>query len=63
MSPAIPADCVLPTPVEELRITSADGTALHAEVHGDPAAPTVLLAHGWTCSIAFWAPVIRQLAA
>ncbi|MFD0262258.1 alpha/beta fold hydrolase [Kitasatospora indigofera] len=62
MSPAIPADCVPPTPVEELRITSADGTALHAEVHGDPAAPTVLLAHGWTCSIAFWAPVIRQLA-
>ncbi|MCX5209604.1 alpha/beta hydrolase [Kitasatospora sp. NBC_00240] len=62
MSPAIPADCVPPTPVEELRIRSADGTELHAEVHGDPAAPTVLLAHGWTCSIAFWAPVIRQLA-
>ncbi|MFC9324410.1 alpha/beta fold hydrolase [Kitasatospora sp. NPDC057015] len=62
MSPAIPDDCVPPTPVEVLRIRSADGTELHAEVHGEPGAPTVLLAHGWTCSIAFWAPVIRRLA-
>ncbi|MFC8447986.1 alpha/beta fold hydrolase [Kitasatospora sp. NPDC057223] len=62
MSPAIPADCVLPTPVEELSIRSADGTRLHAEVHGPAGAPTVVLAHGWTCSTAFWAPVINQLA-
>ena len=62
MSPAIPTDCVLPTPVEELSIRSADGTRLHAEVYGPTGAPTVVLAHGWTCSIAFWAPVINQLA-
>ena len=62
MSPAIPADCVLPTPADELRIRSADGTWLHAEVYGTAGAPTVVLAHGWTCSIAFWAPVIHQLA-
>ena len=61
MSPAIPADCVLPAPAEELGIRSADGTPLHAQVYGTPGAPTVVLAHGWTCSIAFWAPVIHQL--
>ncbi|MEU6233984.1 alpha/beta hydrolase [Kitasatospora sp. NPDC047058] len=62
MSPALPADCVPPTPVQELDVRSADGIRLHVEVHGQPAAPTVVLAHGWTCSTAFWAPVIRRLA-
>ncbi|MFF1908310.1 alpha/beta fold hydrolase [Kitasatospora sp. NPDC058218] len=62
MSPAIPADCVLPAPAEELEIRSADGSRLHAEIHGQPGAPTVVLAHGWTCSTAFWAPVINRLA-
>ncbi|UNO44085.1 alpha/beta hydrolase [Streptomyces sp. MST-110588] len=28
-----------------------------------PAVPTVVLSHGWTCSTAFWAPVVRDLAA
>ncbi|MFG2905561.1 alpha/beta fold hydrolase [Kitasatospora sp. NPDC048286] len=51
-----------PVPAEELSIRSADGIRLHAEVHGRPGAPTVVLAHGWTCSTAFWAPVIRRLA-
>ncbi|MFJ6620650.1 alpha/beta fold hydrolase [Kitasatospora sp. NPDC091335] len=51
-----------PAPVEELSIRSADGIRLHAEVHGQPGAPTVVLAHGWTCSTAFWAPVIRELS-
>ncbi|MFJ7905733.1 alpha/beta fold hydrolase [Kitasatospora sp. NPDC096204] len=51
-----------PLPAEELSIRSADGIRLHAEVHGRPDAPTVVLAHGWTCSTAFWAPVIRRLA-
>ncbi|MFJ9444167.1 alpha/beta fold hydrolase [Kitasatospora sp. NPDC101235] len=49
-------------PVEELAVRSADGIRLHVEVHGQPGAPTVVLAHGWTCSTAFWAPVIRRLA-
>jgi pimeloyl-ACP methyl ester carboxylesterase len=30
-------------------------------VHGPKGAPTVVLIHGWTCRIAFWAPVIRAL--
>ncbi|AUY48952.1 alpha/beta hydrolase [Streptomyces sp. CB01881] len=62
MRPAIPTDHVPPTPAEELDVLSADGIRLHVEIHGRPAAPTVLLAHGWTCSTAFWAPVIRRLA-
>ncbi|MFB7464190.1 alpha/beta fold hydrolase [Streptomyces sp. NPDC056224] len=41
---------------------SADGARLHVEVHGDEGAPAVVLAHGWTCSTAFWAAQIRELA-
>ncbi|MEU3958839.1 alpha/beta hydrolase [Streptomyces buecherae] len=51
-----------PTPDRELTVTSADGAPLHVEEYGPGGAPTVVLAHGWTCSIAFWAPVIRELA-
>ncbi len=49
-------------PVRELTVTSADGAPLHVEEYGPGGAPTVALAHGWTCSIAFWAPVIRELS-
>lgn len=54
-----------PAPVRELTAVSADGARLHVEVHGpvDAVAPTVVLAHGWTCSTAFWAAQIRDLAA
>ncbi|MFD0273071.1 alpha/beta fold hydrolase [Kitasatospora sp. NPDC127111] len=62
MSPALPADCVPPTPAQVWDVRSADGIRLHVEIHGQPAAPTIVLAHGWTCSTAFWAPVIRRLA-
>ncbi|MGW7411452.1 alpha/beta fold hydrolase [Streptomyces sp. NPDC054863] len=48
--------------VRELTVTSADGARLHVEVYGQDGAPTVVLAHGWTCSIAFWAAQIRELA-
>lgn len=50
-----------PVPEVRLRIPSADGTQLNVEVHGPDGAPTVVLVHGWTCQIAFWAPVIRIL--
>ncbi|MFJ9726097.1 alpha/beta fold hydrolase [Streptomyces sp. NPDC101209] len=52
-----------PEPVRVLTATSADGAALHVEVHGPEDAPPVVLAHGWTCSTAFWAAQIRDLAA
>ncbi|MGW9449986.1 alpha/beta fold hydrolase [Streptomyces sp. NPDC055632] len=47
----------------ELTVTSTDGSRIHVEVYGPEGAPAVVLAHGWTCSIAFWAEQIRALAA
>ncbi|MFD3551372.1 alpha/beta fold hydrolase [Streptomyces goshikiensis] len=51
-----------PAARRELVAASADGSRLHVEVHGDEDAPAVVLAHGWTCSTAFWAAQIRELA-
>jgi pimeloyl-ACP methyl ester carboxylesterase len=45
-----------------LSIRSADGTMLHAEQFGSPEAVTVVLAHGWTESLAFWTYQIRALS-
>ncbi|NLU70016.1 alpha/beta hydrolase [Streptomyces sp. HNM0574] len=53
----------LPVPTRELSAVSADGVRIHTEVFGDESDPAIVLAHGWTCSIAFWAPVIRELTA
>ncbi|MEU0372472.1 alpha/beta hydrolase [Streptomyces sp. NPDC006283] len=58
----------------ELTAVSADGARIHVEVHGPDGgtsqaaggsggAPTVVFAHGWTCSTLFWAAQIRDLAA
>ncbi|MFE6839299.1 alpha/beta fold hydrolase [Streptomyces sp. NPDC057705] len=52
-----------PAARRELVADSADGARLHVEVHGDEGAPAVVLAHGWTCSTAFWAAQVRALAA
>ncbi|GAA1433678.1 alpha/beta hydrolase [Streptomyces thermospinosisporus] len=52
-----------PPAARELTAVSADGARLHVEVHGPDDAPAVVLAHGWTCSTAFWAAQIRELAA
>jgi pimeloyl-ACP methyl ester carboxylesterase len=68
MSRTTPAPTDPYAPVEPgrvLTVTSADGAVLHVEVHGpvdNPAAPAVVLAHGWTCSTAFWAAQIRELS-
>lgn len=51
-----------PVPVRALTARSADGAHLHVEVHGPENAPPVVLAHGWTCSTAFWAAQIRELS-
>ncbi|MEU3791851.1 alpha/beta hydrolase [Streptomyces fructofermentans] len=51
-----------PAAGRELTAESADGARIHVEVHGPEDAPAVVLAHGWTCSTAFWAAQIRDLA-
>ncbi|MFG3117406.1 alpha/beta fold hydrolase [Streptomyces sp. NPDC048197] len=51
-----------PVPRTSTEVTSADGARVYAETHGPEDAPAVVLAHGWTCSTAFWAPVVRDLA-
>ncbi|MFF5440713.1 alpha/beta fold hydrolase [Streptomyces achromogenes] len=62
-TPAAPGPCDPPVPARTLTAVSADGARLHVEVHGPEDAPAVVLAHGWTCSTAFWAAQIRDLAA
>jgi pimeloyl-ACP methyl ester carboxylesterase len=49
-------------PRAERTVRSADGTALHVAEYGPEHAPTVVLSHGWTCSIEYWTPVIRALS-
>ncbi|MGW3089606.1 alpha/beta fold hydrolase [Streptomyces sp. NPDC001108] len=51
-----------PVPERELTVRSADGARIHVEVHGPQDAPTVVLAHGWTCSTRFWDAQIRALS-
>ncbi|EST32936.1 hypothetical protein N566_19750 [Streptomycetaceae bacterium MP113-05] len=52
-----------PVPRLTTQAVSADGAELHVEEHGPADGAAVVLAHGWTCSTAFWAPVIRSLTA
>jgi pimeloyl-ACP methyl ester carboxylesterase len=43
-------------------VRSPDGTSLHAEIAGRQDAPTIVLAHGWTCALRFWQQQVRDLA-
>lgn len=52
-----------PAPRRTTTAVSADGAILHVEEHGADDGPAVVLVHGWTCSTAFWAPVVRALTA
>ncbi|HEX6538803.1 MAG TPA: alpha/beta hydrolase [Candidatus Dormibacteraeota bacterium] len=53
----------LNTPLDgrAVEVTSADGTRIHAEVHGPDDAPTVLLVPGWLESLDLWHHQIRAL--
>lgn len=57
------AELARPVSSAPLSVTSADGTGLHAEVFGPTGAPTVVLVHGWCCSIPFWHYQLRDLSA
>lgn len=49
-------------PRVERTVHSSDGTSLRVTEYGPADAPTVVLAHGWTCAIEFWTYQIRALA-
>jgi pimeloyl-ACP methyl ester carboxylesterase len=53
---------IRPHKERELTAISADGSRIHVEVHGDAGRPAVVLAHGWTCSVRFWAAQLAELA-
>jgi pimeloyl-ACP methyl ester carboxylesterase len=48
---------------DPLKLASADGTLLHAEVFGARERPTIVLVPGWTETIELWTYVIRELRA
>jgi pimeloyl-ACP methyl ester carboxylesterase len=63
---ADPLKAVLDTPLEDrvkevVEVVAADGTTLHAEVFGPDGAPTVVLVHGWTCTLEIWTHQIQAL--
>lgn len=57
---SLPYEAVQPRAVRS--VVSADGTRVHVEEYGRADGPTVVLAHGWTCSTVFWAPLVRALS-
>lgn len=63
MTTAVRSSLLHSVPEARLRAVSRDGTGLSVELHGQARsdAPAVVLIHGWVCSAACWAPVIRSL--
>lgn len=59
--PRLEAMAPVPPRVERT-VHSADGTAIHVTEYGPADAPTVVLAHGWTCTIGFLTHQIRALS-
>jgi len=61
---ADPEHRLLSSPPEGRPVTvrGGAGPSLHAEVFGPDDAPTIVLVHGWTCSLRFWAYQLAQLA-
>jgi pimeloyl-ACP methyl ester carboxylesterase len=51
-----------PLPRERFDLHAQDGTRLNVERYGRETGPTLVLSHGWTLSIAFWARQLNELA-
>lgn len=45
----------------EVSIAGAGGTRLQAKVYGPEDASTIVLVHGWTCSLRFWRRQVQDL--
>ncbi|WP_280340998.1 alpha/beta fold hydrolase [Nocardia neocaledoniensis] len=43
-------------------VTTADGADLRVHVYGPDTAPTLVLIHGWACSIEYWNPQLNAFA-
>ncbi|MFE7719309.1 alpha/beta fold hydrolase [Nocardia rhizosphaerihabitans] len=59
------ATAKLNAPAAEHRVvpvTTADGADLRIHVYGPDTAPTLVLIHGWACSIEYWNPQISAFA-
>lgn len=59
------ATAKLNAPAAEHRVvpvTTADGADLRVHVYGPETAPTLVLIHGWACSIEYWNPQISAFA-
>lgn len=59
------ATAKLNAPAAEHRVapvTTADGADLRVHVYGPDTAPTLVLIHGWACSIEYWNPQISAFA-
>ncbi|MFI6867970.1 alpha/beta fold hydrolase [Nocardia sp. NPDC050406] len=49
-------------PHEVVTVTAGDGVRLRAHVYGPANAHTIVLVHGWTCSLEYWYPQINAFA-
>ncbi|MBH0781326.1 alpha/beta fold hydrolase [Nocardia bovistercoris] len=49
-------------PHEVIPVTTADGARLRVHAYGRADAPTIVLVHGWSCSIEYWYPQINAFA-
>jgi pimeloyl-ACP methyl ester carboxylesterase len=47
---------------ERIPVDSAEGTPLNVRALGPPDAPTLVLVHGWMCSLEYWRFQIHELA-
>ena len=61
---ADPEQEVLSRPLDHTAttVTSSDGTRLHVALFGPDVRPTIVLVHGWTCSLRFWQYQLQALA-
>ena len=56
------AELSMPPRGRPMPVRSSDGTLLHAEVFGPETAPTIVLVHGWICTLWSWHYQLKSLA-
>ncbi|GAB2543020.1 alpha/beta fold hydrolase [Nocardia heshunensis] len=51
-----------PAPAEVIPVTTRDGVRLRVHAYGPADGDVIVLAHGWSCAIEYWAPQINAFA-